>query len=442
MNVVFLIADDLNDSLGCYGGPTKTPFIDEFAKHSIRFTNVSTPVPLCCPARTALLTGMAPWKSGVYTNYQYFRRSPTLENVVTMPQMFQQHNYMTISSGKVFHKNRGPYEDTPSWDIINHTIGNGGHPHPKKVLSHGFHDKVAVNYYKKAFDFAPIERDNWSTGDYRNAYWITELLDRSFSRSTFMAYGSSMPHIPWYVPQKYFDLYDLDSIQPPVEQAKIFDALPHRAKIQAESCKFTPLLLEYDRLKHALQGYYASVSFADECHGMIINKIMNSKHRDNTIIILTSDHGFHLGEKLTWCKFKPWERAVKIPLFIRIPGMEMGGICDYPTSLLDIFPTLAAYFGWEHPHTLDGENLLPHFGNSIRKNRNVVCASCYNAFYTVRDRRFRLIKWTTGDIELYDIQNDPGERVNLAVDNEFLPIIESMQRSLPTHPAPSLPEIP
>lgn len=194
------------------------------------------------------------------------------------------------------------------------------------------------------------------------------------------------------------------------------------------------------RKEKAIQGYLASCSYADECVGTILKAIDDNNRQNNTIVIITSDHGWHLGEKMSWRKFKPWERSMRVPLLIRVPGVtKPGTVCESPVSLLDIYPTVLDLLDIEIPPGLDGVSLINMLADpSIVNDRTIISVSASGKRFSLRNSKFRFIK--EGDrVELYDMENDPNEWTNLSDNSNYHQIIEGFLEEIPKNPAKSLP---
>ncbi|MBT4484996.1 MAG: sulfatase, partial [Candidatus Latescibacteria bacterium] len=299
-NVLFIAIDDLNDWIGCLGGhpDVKKPNIDSLSQRGVIFTNAHCAAPACCPSRTALMTGIRPSTSGVYTNAQPFRQSKVLKNAVTIPQHFMAHGYHSLGTGKIYH---GIYPDPPSWDDYwpSQMKTRPEDPMPENPPLNGIPNT-------RHFDWGPVDVSDEKMGDRQVADWTVRQLHRNHEKPFFLACGFYRPHLPWYVPQKYFDMYPPETITLPNVKVDDLDDVPPIGRKIARPGGDHTTVLKYNQWRKAVQGYLASISFVDACVGRVIDAFDKCRYRNNTIIVLWSDHGWHLGEKLHWRKFALW----------------------------------------------------------------------------------------------------------------------------------------
>lgn len=428
------MADDLNDWIGCYGGYPRpiTPNIDKFSKTSTTFLKAYAASALCNPSRTAMFTGRAPWNTGVYSNDTWFRNIPSLRDIKTLPQLFSENGYDTYSAGKLFHPNASGKIDSLSWKHDSGIEPHGGYPIQSDVTQHGFHGAIENWYYSKDFDFAYSYQNKEKTGDWLNAKWAGDVISTDHRNNFFVGYGSFKPHIPWYVPKEFFDMHPIDSIS--TDHIVDFDYkdYPNQLKNSLNFSNIHESLISSGKLKHAIQGYLASVSFADACFGVVLDAIDSSPMKDNTIVVITSDHGYHVGHRKTWEKFKPWSIANRVPLLIRVPGVTCGEIHNEPVSLLDLYPTICDYCNISKPDGLDGTSLFDVVNRPrIRTSRTVICSCTSGNGYSIAvDNRFYLINGSSCE-ELYDMHEDPTQLNNLASAVEYEPIKRSLINAIP-----------
>jgi arylsulfatase A-like enzyme len=301
----------LNDWIGCLGGhpQARTPNLDRLAKRGVLFTRAYCAAPSCNPSRASLMTGILPSTSGVYHNSQPWR--PAMPKAVTLPQHFTQHGYWSAGSGKIYH---GRYPDPASWQTYfpDQKKNKPVDPLPAKRPVNGFAKKAH-------FDWGPVAKSPKAMGDYQVADWIIGQLNREHDKPFFLACGIYRPHLPWYVPQKYFDLFNESKIQlPPTIKDDLKDvpaAGVKMAKPQGDHAKVS----KHNQWQKAVHGYLASIAFADEQVGRVLSALEKSPHAANTIIVLWTDHGWHLGEKQHWRKFTLWERAGRTPVMFVVP---------------------------------------------------------------------------------------------------------------------------
>ena len=452
-NVLFIAVDDLNDWLGCYrkfngGHPdTLTPNFDRLAARSLLFTNASCVHPVCNPSRTALLTGMRGTTTGVYSNETYFRVVPGFEDAVTLPQHFRRHGYRAVQGGKIFHSSLGVMSDPASWDEqYTGTSGGAGGPPEGERFTHGLREHLRKNSYAhKAFDWAPTDTPIEHTGDWRVANFFSERLAGPASgeeRPFFYAVGIFRPHLPWYVPRRFFELHPPSATRLPPLLETDRDDLPPRGLRWADPQVHDALTAEGKRTA-AVAAYLACVSYADACLGRLLDGLDASPHGASTVVVLWGDHGWHLDQKQAWQKVKPWERTARVPLMIRVPGVTTAGAaCDAPVSLLDLYPTLAEVCGLPPHPACEGRSLAPLLKDPAADWPHAALTICGEDTYSIRGNDFRLIRYPDGTEEVYDHRVDPWEWENLAFDGE----LNEEQRSardrlaeyIPQNPAPAV----
>ena len=361
-NVLFIAVDDLNDWIGPLGGhpQARTPNLDRLAARGVLFTHAYTAAPACNPSRAALMTGIAPHRSGVYLNSQPWR--PPLQDAVTIPQHFRKFGYWVGASGKIFH---GAFPDPPSWDVYwpSQTKNKPDDPLPAKRPANGIPGTTN-------FDWGPVSEGPEAMGDYKVADWIAGKLAEKHDKPFFLACGMFRPHLPWHAPQKYFDEFPLDKIELPAFNADDLKDVPAAGVKMANPTRDHASVTKHGQWKHAVQAYLANILFVDEQIGRVLDAFDNSAYKDNTIIVLWTDHGWHLGEKEHWRKFALWEEATKTPLMWVVPEGAFRGYCrqgtkpgsarvDHPVSLLDIYPTLVELAGLGPNRALMGDSLVP-----------------------------------------------------------------------------------
>ncbi|MBN1342530.1 MAG: sulfatase, partial [Phycisphaerae bacterium] len=300
LNVLFIAIDDLNDWTGALGGhpDVKTPNMDRLAARGVLFTSAHCAAPACNPSRAALMTGIRPSTSGVYHNPNPWRQSPVLQNAVTIPQHFMAGGYRAIGSGKIYH---GGFPDPPSWQEYwpSQTQNKPADPVP---------DNRPLNGIPRTahFDWGPVDVRDEKMGDSQVADWVIGQMNKPQDKPLFLACGFFRPHLPWYVPKKYFDMYPPEKITLPNVKDDDLDDVPPMGRAMAKPEGDHKKVIEHKQWRKAVQGYLASISFVDTCVGRVIDALEKSPIKDNTVIVLWSDHGWHLGEKLHWRKFALW----------------------------------------------------------------------------------------------------------------------------------------
>jgi arylsulfatase A-like enzyme len=432
-NVLFICIDDLNDWTGFLGGhpDARTPRLDELASESVVFSRAFCPAPACNPSRASILTGIRPSTSGVYFNHQAWRSSPVLKEILTLPQYFRAHGYVVKGSGKTFH---GAFPDSASWDEYwpSFTQQKPDDPLPENRPINGIPNTAH-------FDWGPVNASKEEMGDWQVADWVIDQLNQDYEKPFFLACGFFKPHLPWYLPQAYFDRFPLEGISLPVVKENDTADIPEAGKALIHF-RDHENVTKYHQWSRAVQGYLASGNFVDECVGRVVDALKSSKLRDNTIIVLWSDHGWNLGEKHHWRKFALWENTTRTLFLVKAPGISKNGtICSSPVNLLDIYPTLVELCGLPPNLKNEGTSVVPLL-TSPDQAREVASVTTYGKdMHAVRYRNWRYIRYNDGSEELYNLEKDPNEWTNLAQKPEFETIKTTLKNHLPGINAESIP---
>ncbi len=430
-NVLFIAVDDLNDWIGCLGGPAITPNIDRLAGQGVLFTNAHCAAPLCNPSRAAIMTGRRPSSSGVYENSQPYLTAPLLEGVTTLNHHFRNHGYWTATRGKIYHGTIGSFADMKNWDDIAHLPGDYTLGGPKPLAGRAGQGN---------FDFGPTATEDGEMNDYRVASWAIGQLSRRRQQPLFLAAGIYRPHLPWYVPKQYFDLYPLAKIQPPIVREDDLDDIPAIGQKIARSNNDHQRITRAEAWKQAIQAYLACISFADAMIGRILRGLETGPYANDMDVILWSDHGWHLGEKVHWRKFTLWERATRNVLMARFSGVtKPGGTCPRPVNLLDIYPTLTDLCGLPNPGGFDGQSLRRWLANPKAPKREPTLTTFGRNNHAVRSEDWRYIRYRDGSEELYDRRSDPHEWTNLANNPRHMARKADLAQWLPKSNAPDAP---
>lgn len=439
-NVLFISVDDLNDWIGCLGGhpQTKTPNFDRLAKSGTLFTNAHCAAPQCNPSRTAIFTGIPPYRSGVYHNGQKMR--DVLPNAELIPKFFSRHGYWSAGSGKLLHY----FIDAASWDDYFPTKEKEN-PFPPTFDPPNRPISLPIGgpWQYVETDWAALEvSDEVCGGDWSVTKWIGEQLQRSHDKPFFLACGIYRPHEPWFVPKEYFKPFPLESIQPgPGYKEDDLDDLPPSGQKMGPN-RYFDHIRKHGQWKQAIQAYLASIHYADAMLGRVLDALESSPHRDNTIVVLWSDHGWHLGEKQHWQKFTGWRICTRVPLIIRTPGGKSGATCDQPVSLTDLFHTVTDLCGLPAPENISANSLAPLLQNPDAPwPHAAVTQLSVPEEYAVSTRSWRYIHYRNGDEELYDIVSDPHEWTNLAAKPEHAAKLAELRALAPKNPVP-VPQVP
>lgn len=488
-NVVFIICDDLNDAIEGMGGHPQaiSPNLDKLEKSGVTFLNAQTNCPLCGPSRASLWSGLYPHSTGYFGYNQQqnnWRKNPTLKNTVTLFEHLSRNGYQVYATGKIHHNG---HED---WNIFKNTDGeNGfkvvpsfgpypwdGNPVTNNVKDRGVPYPYLPKNYKSGspFDgFGPVcdlssslngkgtwlyshngeefkyknEEERDLMPDERCVEYVNDVLTRRHDKPFFMAVGFNRPHAPYYVPQKYFDLFNKDSLQlAPYLKNDLKDCAKSIWEDKDLGTGATGFN-EFKKLKEAdgeqallqwTHAYLACIAFVDEQIGKVVDAVNKSEYADNTIIVITSDNGYHMGEKEYIFKNTLWEESARIPFIVAGKGIAKGQQCRNPISLIDVYPTMIDLCNLpENPNkggnnkSLDGHSLVPLLKNpksgkwegndfaitavssshQLEVNQPAIAPTQH---YSIRTEQYRYIYCRNGEEELYDHQADPYEWHNLA----------------------------
>lgn len=435
-NVLFIVIDDLNACLKGMNGETyvETPNINSLAARGVLFTNAHCAAPACNPSRTSVITGVAPSKSGLYKNWQDWRRNPMLKDWETLPHHFKNNGYETLGCGKIYHaasltpQGFSGLLDPRPWDDYYPSKNRQLAP---EVTPDHFPVNGNPKFYGGHFDWAALDISPDEMGDAKVVDWAAGQLSKKHDKPLFLAVGLYRPHIPWWTPKQYFDMHPIEKEQLPEVPANDMDDVP-QAGIDMTKHTWHKWMVENNKWKEAVQAYNASVSFADDMVGRLLKALNDGPLAKNTVIILWSDHGYHLGQKQHWEKFSLWEQTTRVPLIIAAPGkFKVGEKCKQAVSLLDIYPTLNELCGLTAKNGLSGRSLVPLLKNPEKETgRAVLITQGFNN-HAVRSKDWRYIRYADGSEELYDQVNDPKNFTNLAGDKRFESIKMELAKHLP-----------
>jgi len=442
-NVLFIAVDDLNDWIGCLGGhpQSKTPNFDRLAASGVLFRNASCPAASCNPSRTSIFSGMPPHRSGLYTNLQKMRE--VLPEAELLPRYFSRHGYWSAGSGKLLHY----IIDPQSWDdYFPDKAKNDPFPRTHYPAKRPASLPRAGTWQYVETDWAALEvTDEEFGGDWLVTKWIGEQLQKKHEKPFFLACGLYRPHEPWFVPKKYFAPFPLESIQPgPGFKEGDLDDVPPTAQRLGRNRYFEHIQKE-GQWKQGIQAYLASIHFADAMLGRVLDALDRSPHRDNTVVVLWSDHGWHLGEKEHWQKFTGWRRCTRVPLMIRVPkgvpglvdGTRPGSVCDRAVSLVDLFGTLTQLCGLPEKTGIQSRSLVPLLKDPSDQWPHAALTHLDKPEnYALTTERWRYIHYAGDEEELYDIETDPHEWTNLAQSPGHDARLAEMRKLAPQNLAP------
>ena len=452
-NVLMMVVDDMNDWVGCLGGhpDVATPNIDRLSRRGVLLANAHCAAPVCNPSRVATLTGRWPSRTGIYDNsVRWYQAIPDIPSI---PQHFQANGYHVVGGGKVYHHMPG-FNRRSDWHTYFDQVFDG---HYQDQLARG----MDVSRFRwpegfplcglpsvksltkppknpREFDWGPLGKSDLETGDGRMIQWAVKFLQQSQEKPFFLAAGIFRPHLPFYAPRKYFEMYPLESIRPPVVRADDLDDLPAAGKAMAAARRGDyELVMQTGTYRELLQAYLASISFADAMIGRLLDALDESPHANNTIVVLWSDHGWHLGEKQHLHKFTLWERSTRVPFVVVAPNVSHAGtVCTKPVGLIDLFPTLNELCGLPEVDDLDGQSIVPLLKNPDLAWARPALTTHGPGNHSLRSDRWRYILYADGGEELYDHTRDPNEWTNVAEVSEFADVKRELLRWLPSTNAP------
>ncbi|MDB4331460.1 sulfatase [bacterium] len=452
VNVLLIAIDDLNDWVGCLGGHPQahTPNIDRLARRGILFANAHCPSTACNPSRAAIFSGKMPWQTGVWNNKseRLFSQQP---DSLVFPRHLKRHGYQTMGTGKLMHSsgsaNRLMFDDSYNpeqrWSPFTKSQVRyrkdeqaskaTANPSHQAVLPSGESIVLPLNRMPsdrrpetndgESFDWGGLNIEEKSMGDRQIADWAGEQIQQMDSALPFLlGVGFYRPHIPLFAPQSYFDrLKDQEIFLPPVEADDLVDLSETGQKwaVEAETAGLHSTVVQYEQWREAVKGYLACTTFVDAQVGRLIDSLDASPFADNTLVVLFSDHGWHLGEKQHWGKWTGWERSTRVPLVIVPPRgrasdfASAGTTRRQPVSLIDLYPTLCDLCGVPSPDGLDGLSLVDLLAQEQPSVERYALTVFDRGNVSIRDGRWRYIRYSDGNEELYDLESDPHEWLNL-----------------------------
>jgi len=436
-DILFIALDDLNDWVEPLGGHpmVKTPNMDRLAERGVTFTNAHCQAPICNPSRTSLMMGLRPSTTGIYAIQPWFRTVPKYADWVTLPQYFMQHGYNVVAAGKVYHDSYPPKDRR----------GDG-----QEFTVWGEHGKFNWPSQRIATPYTRVPLVDWGAWperdedlfDYPMVTWATDYIASApTDKPLFMNVGIRHPHLPLFATQRWFDLYpETADILPPVLENDRDDVPPFAWYLHWLLAE--PRLAwvkEHNEWLPKVRAYLASVSFADAMVGRVLDALEASGRADNTIIVLWSDHGYHLGEKGITGKNTLWERSTRVPLIISGPGFASGEVCKRPVELLDLYKTLVDATNLPEREGIEGQSLLPLLLNPDAPREAPAITTQGEGSHAIRSERYRYIRYGDGSEELYDLAQDPNEWDNLADEPEYAQVLEDHRKWLPTFNAEPVP---
>ena len=436
-NVLFIVVDDLNNDLGCYGHPlVRSPQIDSLAARGVLFERAYCQYPLCNPTRASFLSGLRPDSTRVYDNGVHFRTAAP--DIATLPEHFRRNGYTTAGIGKLFHdgvpKGGEPLTDPQSWDFV--LPAHGRENEEIEKIHSLISGRVGGTVSWLADDGNPAELTD-AVRTTEAIRWLSEYRD---SKPFFLAVGFYRPHTPYVAPVSFFDAHPIDRVELFGRPFEDRDDIP----LAALHDKREQLFMTDQQRREAIQGYHASTSFMDDQVGRLLKKLEELKLTSSTVVVLVSDHGYHLSEHGLWQKRSLFEESARVPLIIATPeSISAGETCERLVELVDLYPTLVDLCSLPDPGHLEGRSLRPLLENpeaDFRKDAltQTVCATHSLAKpdsphgYSLRTERYRYTEWSGGaeGVELYDHAIDPVERSNRAFDPKYIDVVSEHRQRL------------
>lgn len=422
-NILMIAVDDLNDFVGHMGNPDAiTPNMDKLAGNGVTFTNAHCQAPLCGPSRASLLTGLRPSSTGIYgmiADNDIKNVNPLTQQTPFLHEYFKNAGYHILGVGKIYHQH---FPD----GILDEDGGKSDYgPRPQQRFK----------WTKKGTDtdWGAFPTEDKEMPDDAATAWAVDKLSEDYDKPFFLSVGLIRPHVPWYVPQKWFDLYDPQKLHLPAYLADDRADLPEITK-KIDDWPMMPTTewaIQNNEWRNIIQAYLACVSYTDYNIGRILEALANSKYAHNTIIVLWSDHGYRLGEKNTFAKVALWDRATKAPLIFSGAGIPKGERRNQPVELLDIYPTLVDLAGLPSNKLNEGSSLAPLMKNKEYNWRKPAITTWGRNNSSIKTTEYRLIRYEDGSIELYDIKKDPNEWTNIANQQKYKKVIEKLVAQLP-----------
>ncbi|SOE22894.1 Arylsulfatase A [Spirosomataceae bacterium TFI 002] len=441
-NVLFVAFDDLKDWQGVLAGHPQayTPNIDRLAKRGVLFSNAHEAGTMCCPSRASVMTGLRPTSTGIYKNSD--NPLELYKNEQSINDHFKESGYYVAGAGKILHKFH--YEEN-QWDEF------VGRHKPKKGYLSNKQNPDKNNIHKlenSSISWGSFDAPDSLTFDAQSVQWVSDRINQKHDKPFFLACGIYRPHIPWFNPKTYFDMHPLAEVKRPNTQESDLSDVPFRGKnIAFSTSNFTnanDLENDQNNAEHeafkkngqwseAVQAYLASISYADAQFGKLLDALDASPYAENTIIVLWSDHGWHLGEKEHWRKATLWEEVTRVPLIISGPGISKNKECKTAVSLIDIFPSLIDLCNLDKIEKLDGQSLVPQLQNAAKKRNQPAISSITPTYHAIRNDRYRYISYGDGQEELYDHNTDTQEWSNIAKNRSSSRIIRKLRKYLPAN---------
>ncbi len=443
-NMLFIAIDDLNDWVGCLDGHSqaRTPNIDRLAKRGTLFVNAHCQGPICGPSRASLLSGYYPHVTGIYQqpSGKAMEKDKTFFHGQMVSHYFADHGYRTLAVGKITHG----YPAKLAFDSYGGKFAGSG-PKPSGGRRFNYH-LPNVPWTGTQTDWGAFPDREEEMSDHKSADWAVERLAEESKQPFFLAVGFVRPHVPFYVPQKWFDLFPLGDVQlPPVRNDDLLD-VPEISRRIHELPKYPGLAFlqknDNEQFRKCVQAYLACVAFVDHQVGRVLDALDKGPHAADTVVVLFSDHGYHLGEKDRVSKHSLWEESVRVPLVVapaKSQGEQFGKagqLCSKPVGLIDLYPTMLQMCGLPAKKSNQGDSLVALLKNPSANWRFSTLTTYARGNHTLRSERYRYLRFEDGSEELYDHAEDPNEWTNLATRLKYAKLLKQFRKELPAKEAP------
>lgn len=422
-NILFIPVDDLNHWCGYTGRnkQAKTPNIDRLSRMGVSFSNAHCAAPACGPSRAAVFSGMRPSTTGCYKNSDFtpLNWKQYIPEGISLNATFKKAGYTVMGTGKTYH-----ISETKHMKVL---YASEWDEYPKSAKPYG----GGATKFQGYFDPLPIDMKDEDLSDWHSVSYCVEQLQKEHEKPFFLACGLVKPHLPWAVPRKYYDMFPRDEIELPPHLKNDLDDIPEAGK-KIGNKNDHEKFLESGRWKDAVQSYLATVAFADVCIGRLLDALEKSAYKDNTIIVLWGDHGWHLGEKERWRKFTLWEEATRAPMIWYVPGITQSGtVCHKPVDFMSIYPTLCELAGVKTPDHVEGKSIIPLLKNPDARWDSAAITTDGYMNHAVRTERWRYIRYANGNEELYDHSKDEYEWKNLVKNPAYTVEIKRLSAFFP-----------
>ena len=435
LNVLFIIADDLNCAIGAYGDRlVKTPNLDKLAKQGLIFSNAHVQYPLCGPSRVSLMTGLYPDQTKSKKLRLYVRQ--TIPDVITLGQKFRMENYHSVRVGKIYHYHNprdigtAGHDDSFTWD---RTVNPYGRDKKEEYKIASLKRKLDGGTLSWLEADGTDEEQTDGIGATETMAFLDEFAQSG--ENFFLAFGLYRPHVPFVAPKHYFGLYDINDFSVPQSSNDYLKTIPKAAAISVRAKK-EQVDLDQELAKKIKHAYYATTSFMDAQIGRVLDKLKETGLDKNTIVIFTSDHGYHLGEHGHWQKQTLFDAATRVPLIFAGPGIRKNKRVEYPTELVDLYPTIMDMVGMQTPDFVQGKSLVPYTkrgGSAVRESAltelQVNTPKGKAQGYSIKTKRYRFSQWELNgrlSYELYDHTIDAAELQNRANHIDYKRVQDSL----------------